>query len=981
LETSKNHPFEPESIRALRGSLTRALFAQRLGVTALTVYRWELPANAAEARRPRGRVLARLEAYARAHGGLLPAEPSRSLATTQIERSEYERILPVLDRIQRAELRRAESELLTLLAQSELKSRAARTLATQALARVCVLARGDGRSAFSILLPLLADLDSGTLPPSVELAVHVTAALVFSSTDSTLFDAGKTTVHVARAERLQDRHGTIEDRLLLCAASFAVGFMLNDRQLSERALARGRELGAEQSGPLLRTLALYLIGADALLSGHMAVAQRRLNELLEEAEGKELSLFASQALSHLAELRLEEAAPPREILALTGRARELSREHRHSLSLQVFLFTCAEAEALLRMARFKEARERCAEALSYADQIGWPPVFVSFTLVRLYLFTGDSHALRAHADQLASYAHPLQRAFTISEAACYRALADVLEGGPVDEMLAAFDATERLAAQDPNWWFVTRNSMLLHLGIRVVLDDVRRAELAIKFAERVLDMYPSAWAGANLQHWKGLLLLRQGRQHEARQALEATLATFELAGLVPEAALVRATLAPLRAAGDPEAAAAAISSSDAELEQLGMPRAAALLAAPVRELVPQQEVPHASVPAPVLAGQKTIAHLVVPVQRLTLRGMTPPLIQRELMAVLEQLLPKISLRLEELSSDGSWSLLAAAGGVRAGAEESVELGDSSGRRLRISAQGELPADTRDVLITLASVASLALELATLRGFFDPRSLKLSEEVPELPGFIASAPSMRALKRDVARLALSRSTVIITGDSGSGKEVVARAIHQLSSRASQPFVAFNCAAIPRELFEGQLFGYKRGAFTGATSDHAGMIRSARGGTLFLDEVGELPLDVQPKLLRFLENGEILPLGERRAVQVDVRVVAATHRDLDALVRSGQFREDLFYRLQVVPLRVPSLSERREDIIPLARHFLRAQSPETKAPPILAPDAIARLLAHDWPGNVRELRNVIERSLVFAAMPSVLSAEQLRIHHEP
>jgi DNA-binding NtrC family response regulator len=285
-----------------------------------------------------------------------------------------------------------------------------------------------------------------------------------------------------------------------------------------------------------------------------------------------------------------------------------------------------------------------------------------------------------------------------------------------------------------------------------------------------------------------------------------------------------------------------------------------------------------------------------------------------------------------------------------------------------------------VLTTLASVASLALEVATLRGLFDPRTLKLSEDVPELPGFIASAPSMRALKRDVARLALSRSTVIITGDSGSGKEVVARAIHQLSARASQPFVAFNCAAIPRDLFEGQLFGYKRGAYTGATADHAGMIRSARGGTLFLDEVGELPLDVQPKLLRFLENGEIFPLGERRAVQVDVRVVAATHRDLDALVRNGQFREDLFYRLQVVPLRVPSLSERREDIIPLARHFLRLQSVGKEEPPILAPDAIARLLAHDWPGNVRELRNVIERSLVFATMPSVLSGEQLRIHPE-
>jgi transcriptional regulator with PAS, ATPase and Fis domain len=200
---------------------------------------------------------------------------------------------------------------------------------------------------------------------------------------------------------------------------------------------------------------------------------------------------------------------------------------------------------------------------------------------------------------------------------------------------------------------------------------------------------------------------------------------------------------------------------------------------------------------------------------------------------------------------------------------------------------------------------------------------------------------------------------------------------LSARATQPFVAFNCAAVPFDLFEGQLFGYKRGAYTGASSDSPGVIRSAGGGTLFLDEIGELPLDVQPKLLRFLENGEIFPLGERRAVQVDVRVIAATHRDLEALVREGVFREDLFYRLQVVPVRIPPLRERREDIVALARYFLRQLTPRDHEPPVLSPDAIATLLAHAWPGNVRELRNVIERSLAFEPVPGVLDGDHLRV----
>jgi transcriptional regulator with PAS, ATPase and Fis domain len=270
-------------------------------------------------------------------------------------------------------------------------------------------------------------------------------------------------------------------------------------------------------------------------------------------------------------------------------------------------------------------------------------------------------------------------------------------------------------------------------------------------------------------------------------------------------------------------------------------------------------------------------------------------------------------------------------------------------------------------------------VATLRGLADRAAAPapISDgEVPEIPGFVSASAVMRRLKVDLGRLSKSRANIILTGESGSGKEVVARAIHDLSTRAARPYVAFNCAAVPRELFEGQLFGYRKGAFTGAVSDQPGVIRAAETGTLFLDEVGELPLEVQPKLLRFLENGEIFPLGERRPVQVDVRVIAATFRDLEKVVREGRFREDLFYRLQVVPVRVPPLRERPEDVIALARHFLQRFTPQGHEPPVLAPDAIAALGAHAWPGNVRELRNVIERLLAFEPVPAVLTADQLR-----
>jgi transcriptional regulator with GAF, ATPase, and Fis domain len=311
--------------------------------------------------------------------------------------------------------------------------------------------------------------------------------------------------------------------------------------------------------------------------------------------------------------------------------------------------------------------------------------------------------------------------------------------------------------------------------------------------------------------------------------------------------------------------------------------------------------------------------------------------------------------------------------------------------MRIGTAGVVEDDTRAAMTVLAHVASLALEVATVRGLGvehvgeSRRRLATAAEEDEgdyaaLPSeFIAFSPTMRKLRKEVTTVATSKATVVVTGESGSGKEVVARALHSASPRKTRPFVTFNCATVPRDLFEGQLFGFKRGAFTGATADHAGVIRTADRGTLFLDEIGELPLDVQPKLLRFLENQEIVLLGASRAIPVDVRVVAATHRDLGALVRAGAFREDLFFRLQVVALSVPPLRERREDILPLARHFLERFGGH-EHPVLLTDDAATRLLAHRYTGNVRELRNILERTLAHAPEMTVLRADALRMDLE-
>jgi DNA-binding NtrC family response regulator len=228
-----------------------------------------------------------------------------------------------------------------------------------------------------------------------------------------------------------------------------------------------------------------------------------------------------------------------------------------------------------------------------------------------------------------------------------------------------------------------------------------------------------------------------------------------------------------------------------------------------------------------------------------------------------------------------------------------------------------------------------------------------------------AGHMRELMESARKVAGTKINVLITGESGTGKEILARAIHNFSNRAQKPFVPFNCTAIPRDLLESQLFGHRRGAFTGADRDHAGLIRTARDGTLFLDEVGELGLDLQPKLLRFLESGEISPLGEPGPMTVNVRIIAATNANLDDAVRDGRFREDLYYRLNVVPLRIRPLRERRDEIPGLVTHFVeRAAEEFHKGRLAVAEETLERLLLYRWPGNVRQLQNEICRMVALA-----------------
>jgi two-component system, NtrC family, response regulator PilR len=302
----------------------------------------------------------------------------------------------------------------------------------------------------------------------------------------------------------------------------------------------------------------------------------------------------------------------------------------------------------------------------------------------------------------------------------------------------------------------------------------------------------------------------------------------------------------------------------------------------------------------------------------------------------------------------------------------------------ITAHGNVESAVRALKLGAFDFVSKPLDLSVLRKLVTS-AIRLQEASAPAAGSIrgpellGASQSMQELRQIIARVSRSQAPVHIAGESGTGKELVARLIHSASSRRQAPFVPVNCGAIPSELMESELFGHRRGSFTGAIADKKGLIQSAEGGTLFLDEVADLPLHMQVKLLRVIQEKTVRPIGEQREAPIDVRIVSATHKNLSELVANGRFREDLYYRVNVIEMRVPPLRERSEDILPLAMTILARLSQRLGGEtPALAPEAASALQAYPFPGNVRELENILERALTMRAGSDIEAADlQLRM----
>jgi len=973
----------PQEIRAIRGPLSRAAFARLLEVTPLTVLRWELPEESKEARRPRPRMVEALRKLA-ADG--LPAATALADPTSQVEEDDGASLEPALgsrqrpsappppvspspsgsaspappafgldvgevmatlDRLHREGWRNAEDEMLALLSSGQLTSASATTLARLGLAQAQML-RLDARAALTTVLPLLAEVERGDLPPPVQGRVHLMGALVFGAPDARTFDAGRVNAHATRADELLEPNA-VDARVLVAVARMAASRFLGPAVIA-RTYATYKATLDGAVAPLARFMAEELHARAARMAGDAEAAARHEDASLVLAERLGVEPILLALLADRAWRRLRSARKAEAVLELTGRIRERARAAGLVACEPLVRGLACECEVLIRLGRLGDAESTLADAMTAAKQGGVPRYALVAPAAHLYQHRGRPADLEALAGTLDDDTRGFVRGAPDLHSTYLHGVAALLGG----DVARAADLADRICSAPET---APEIDYLLHdafveLAICVtLLRDPARVRATVQRFEACLADRPSMWHTALLRRIEGLGAFLDGRLAEARQKFEASLAIAILVGDVVQVAFGHTSLAlAARAAGDPDADAR-FAKATATLESYGVVPRGAILAALVQAATPPSGGTSSGGTASSVAER-----LVVAAERLSVHGMPDDLARRELVATLAALFPASEIVVGEE-------------GIADPADELTELVDGAGARARVVVRGALDPEQR------AALRMLAMFTAAASGGMRPPASAVDVGEVVLPSFIAVSAASRNLVREISQLSRSTAPVLVLGESGSGKEVVARALHDLSLRAKKPYVPFNCASVSRDLFDGQLFGYRKGAFTGAISDSPGVIRAADGGTLFLDEIGELPLDTQPKLLRFLENGEVFPLGEQKPRRVDVRVLAATHRDLHRLVREGLFREDLYYRLNVVSLAVPPLRERKEDVIALARAFVARLSPGEV--PELGADALAALQAHSWPGNVRELRNVIERAMAYAPVPSVLRAGHLRL----
>ena len=763
-----------------------------------------------------------------------------------------------------------------------------------------------------------------------------------------------------------------DSRALAAVAEAWAAFHQGQRSAMKHQLERRRDDLAAASTPVPRILREHLLALSSALDGFQPDACRRLLALADEAAEIGFAVGECRALARLCMASFIAGAPRMELLEIAGRYDKVRDASRLQPGFSDLLVGAAHAEALHGLGRYEDAAAAVQSVQALSLRVDWPAADILLVQTRLAFHREGLDGVRRMTQAFEGRWQSLGRP---SIDACVRYLQALRGQNEGDLTLSAqrFTQAHDLARATGVRPWLELMSISLALVSWTFEGAFERAEMTLRQLERSLERTPSPWFSAFRAHLVGLLRSAQGRELEARQSMEAAIATLELCGEVTEAARVRRSLAVVATVLGAEDADRLFEQTDAELKELGITPTALHTRDGARQLARRRNT------RDLPGSDARLSPLVVGVQRLSVRGLAPAALLGELLGLVRATVGE-TVKADGVATDKRAPLVGETVSLReldagptampeavtaVAATHALEFGDGCGRRYRLSLPATLQPGQSAAIRLLASTAALALEVNALRALADPKARPAPPSTRDLPDFIAASDVMRAVIGDVQRLGRSRATVLIDGESGSGKEGIARAVHDLSARSSGPYVTLNCTAVPRELFESQLFGHRKGAFTGADRSAPGVIRAAEGGTVFLDEIGELPLDVQAKLLRFLENREVQPVGEPQPRRVDVRVVAATHRDLPGMVTAGTFRKDLLYRLQVVALHLPPLRARRDDILPLARVLLgEAAIRMARQISNLSPAVADQLLRYEWPGNVRELENAMERAVALA-----------------
>jgi DNA-binding NtrC family response regulator/tetratricopeptide (TPR) repeat protein len=713
-----------------------------------------------------------------------------------------------------------------------------------------------------------------------------------------------------------------------------------------------------------------------------ALRQAERMASLLQADDVLATVYGNQANVALIRHRYEQA------LALADRAVSLHEGLGQGPGLSVALATlgqiCVRVGNLDRADTVLHRALDVRSAMQFHETTG----AVYDTLAQMSLMRGDyenaAEYLRQAAEAYGAYGRNTSRWYEWSLRVISARLAT--RRGKPDEALAIADEIAKSTNAPPA---ETTEAELIAAEALLSADRIDEAEHRLTQVESRLDPRTTPGAWGEFLRLRGDLRARQTRTTEAYHDIAQSSSVFELVGERYQAAVSQLALARLAAK------AGAKSTADRHYQYA----AQVFQALGATRDLEQVRVAMAAAQSPgtgEYVGSPADADDAL-VRRLVDAAVLPDLLARELAAtLLEAVAAEATAVFSELPG-GDVRLIAFSGTdadtAKTTARQALQSGTYGTSTLILEPIGREPDGPRHTLLAasrplghpplrrvrmMAAVARQGFDLCGVRDrptqAVDATTERPLE--PLLPGFLCASAAMTRVVDQIQRLQGNDLTVLITGESGTGKELIARAIHVGSSRNAATFLPYNCTTTTRELADSQLFGHRRGSFTGAVSDQPGLIRTAAGGTLFLDEVGDLPLDVQPKLLRFLEQGEIMPVGENRPQPVDVRVLAATNADLEQRVAEGKFREDLYYRLSVIRIHVPPLRQRREEIPHLSTFFLREASDRLGKPDMqLGSDVLDLFAQYWWPGNVRQLRNELQRAVAMAPAGGTIGAEHL------